>query len=68
MRWPLVGAAEAEAAPIIYVAQLFGIERDAEQIIRWLIAAMVMCCDPLSLVLVVAISARRARPWQGGTA
>jgi hypothetical protein len=58
-------AAEAEAAPIIYVAQLLGIERDAEQIIRWLIAAMVMCCDPLSLVLVVAISARRARPGGG---
>jgi hypothetical protein len=61
-------ASEAEAAPVMYVAQLFGIEGDAERIIRWLIAAMVMCCDPLALALTAAIAARRSRRWQRGAA
>jgi hypothetical protein len=52
----------------MYVAQLFGIEGDAERIIRWLIAAMVMCCDPLALALTAAIAARRSRRWQRGAA
>jgi hypothetical protein len=54
-------AAEGEAAPVQYVAQLFGIEREPETIIRWLIAAMVLCCDPLALALTAAIGARRRR-------
>jgi hypothetical protein len=48
-------AAEAEAAPIQYVAQLFGIKAGGEEVIRWLIAAMVLCCDPLAVVLAAAI-------------
>jgi hypothetical protein len=38
-----------EAAPIMYVAQLLG--RTTEQAIRWLILAIVLCCDPLAIAL-----------------
>jgi hypothetical protein len=50
-------AVEIEAAPIMYVAQLLG--GTTEQAIRWLILAMVMCCDPLAIALTAAASARR---------
>jgi hypothetical protein len=40
--------AETEAAPIRYVAELLGADADAERAIRWLIALMVLCCDPLA--------------------
>jgi hypothetical protein len=48
---------EVEAAPIRYVAQLLG--GTTEQAIRWLILAMVLCCDPLAIALTAAASARR---------
>jgi hypothetical protein len=54
-------AAEAEAAPVQYVAQLFGIKAGGEEVIRWLIAAMVACCDPLAVVLAAAIGGWRRR-------
>jgi hypothetical protein len=38
-------AVEVEAAPIMYVPQLLG--GTTEQAIRWLILAMVLCCDQL---------------------
>ncbi len=50
---------EAEAAPIRYVAELLGIDTDSEKAIRWLIALMVLCCDPLAIALTAAASARR---------
>ncbi len=50
-------AVEVEAAPIMYVAQLLG--STTEQAIRWLILAMVLCCDPLAIALTAAASARR---------
>ncbi len=53
--------AEAEAAPIRYVAELVGVGADSEQAIRWLIALMVLCCDPLAIALTAAASAGRAR-------
>jgi hypothetical protein len=31
-----------------------------EQAIRWLILAMVLCCDPLAIALTAAASARRS--------
>jgi hypothetical protein len=37
---------ETEAAPIRYVAQLLGVDTDSERAIRWLIALMVLTCDP----------------------
>ena len=51
--------AETEAAPIHYVAELLGVDTDSERAIRWLIALMVLCCDPLAIALTAA-SARRA--------
>ena len=33
---------------------------DSERAIRWLIALMVLCCDPLAIALTAAASARRA--------
>ncbi len=50
---------ETEAAPIRYVAELVGAEADSERAIRWLIALMVLCCDPLAIALTAAASARR---------
>jgi hypothetical protein len=50
---------ETEAAPIRYVAALIGTDADSEQAIRWLIALMVLCCDPLAIALMAAASARR---------
>ena len=49
--------AEMEAAPIRYVAAIFGVT-DSETAIRWLIALMVLCCDPLAIALTAAASAR----------
>src|SRR5262249_37112819 len=50
---------ETEAAPIRYVAELIGTEADSERAIRWLIALMVLCCDPLAIALTAGASARR---------
>jgi hypothetical protein len=44
---------ETEAAPIRYVAAIFGVA-DQETAIRWLIALMVLCCDPLAIALTAA--------------
>ncbi len=51
--------AETEAAPIVYVAEMLGVGGDSERAIRWLIAMMVLCCDPLAIALTAAASARR---------
>ena len=51
---------ETEAAPIRYVAELLGADTDSERAIRWLIALMVLCCDPLAILLTAAASARRS--------
>jgi hypothetical protein len=50
---------ETEAAPIRYVVELLGTDTDSEKAIRWLIALMVLCCDPLAIALTAAASARR---------
>jgi len=50
---------ETEAAPIRYVAELVGADTDSERAIRWLIALMVLCCDPLAIALTAAASAQR---------
>jgi hypothetical protein len=56
---------ETEAAPIRYVAELVGavlradLSTDSERAIRWLIALMVLCRDPLAIALTAAASARR---------
>ncbi len=51
---------ETESAPIRYVAELLGTDTDSERAIRWLIALIVMCCDPLAIALTAgAASARR---------
>lgn len=51
---------ETEAAPIRYVAELIGADTDSEPEIRWLIALMVLCCDPLAIALTAAVSARES--------
>jgi hypothetical protein len=51
---------ETEAAPIRYVAELLGTDADSERAIRWLIALMVLCCDPLAIALTAAASERRS--------
>jgi hypothetical protein len=51
-------AAALEAAPIQYVAAVFGVA-DQEEAIRWLILLMVLTCDPLAIALTAAASARR---------
>jgi hypothetical protein len=51
---------ETEAAPIRYVAELIGADTDNERAIRWLIALMVLCSDPLAIAPTGAASARRS--------
>jgi hypothetical protein len=51
---------ETEAAPIRYVAELVGADADSDRASRWLIALMVLCCDPLAIALTAAASARRS--------
>ena len=53
--------AESEAAPIMYAAEVIGVGADPERAIRWLIALLVLCLDPMALVLTASVSARRAR-------
>lgn len=50
---------ETETTPIRYVAELLGVDTDAEKAIRWLIALIVLCCDPLAIALTTAASATR---------
>jgi hypothetical protein len=52
---------ETDAAPLRYVAELFRTDTDSDSktAIRWLIAPMVLCCDPLAIALTAAASARR---------
>jgi hypothetical protein len=52
--------AESEAMPLRYAAELIGMGGDDERAIRWLIALMVLCCDPLAIALTAAVSARRS--------
>ena len=40
---------ETESAPIRYVAELLGADTDSERAIRWLIALMMLTCDPLAI-------------------
>jgi hypothetical protein len=51
---------ETDAAPIRYVAELVGADTDPEWAVRWLIALMVLCRDPLAIALTAAASARRS--------
>jgi hypothetical protein len=50
--------AETDAAPIRYVAEFVGANTDSERAIRWLIALIELCCDPLAIALTAAVSAR----------
>ena len=52
--------AEGEAMPRPYAAELIGVGGDSEKAIRWLIALMVRCCDPLAIALAAVVSARRS--------
>jgi hypothetical protein len=54
-------AQEAEAAPIKYVAELLGVQRGGEEIIRWLVAGIVAVTDPFALALSSALASRRRR-------
>jgi hypothetical protein len=48
---------EADIGPLRYAAMLLGL--DSEQALRLLILLMVLCCDPMAIVLVIAAGARR---------
>jgi len=50
---------DTEVAPIRDVAELVGADTDSERAIRWLIALVVLCCDPLAIALTAAALARR---------
>jgi hypothetical protein len=52
---------EMEAAPIRFVAEQLGLGGDQEKAIRLLILAMVLLCDPVSLVVVASVSSKRRK-------
>jgi hypothetical protein len=45
----------SETAPIRYVAELLGVDTNSERAIRWLIALMVFCRDPLAIALTAGL-------------
>jgi hypothetical protein len=47
------------AIPICHVAEPIGADTDSESAIRWLLALMVLCCDPPDKAPTAAASARR---------
>jgi hypothetical protein len=47
---------ETDAAPIRYVAELVGADTDSERAIRWLIALIVLCRDPLAILFTAVAS------------
>jgi hypothetical protein len=49
---------QIEAAPIRHVAKPIGADTDSEWAIRWLLALMLLCCDPPAIALTDAASAR----------
>jgi hypothetical protein len=49
---------EAEAVPIHHVAEPIGADTDSDWAIRWLLALMVLCCDPPAKALAAAASAQ----------
>jgi hypothetical protein len=53
--------AESAAAPIMYAAEVLGIGADPERAIRWLIALLVCCLDPMALTLTAAVNVRCGR-------
>jgi hypothetical protein len=54
-------ATEAEALPIQYVAQLFGVQAGGEEVIRWFITGLVACGDPFAIILLGVVMSRRRR-------
>ncbi len=56
---PRAADGKQRAHPIRYIAELVGADADSERIIRWLIALMVLCFEPLAIALTAAASARR---------
>jgi hypothetical protein len=54
-------AAETEAAPIQYVAQLLGVIAGGEEVFRWFLALMVMCCDPCAVAMLFTFHRLRRR-------
>jgi hypothetical protein len=48
------------ASVVRYVAELIGADTDSEWVTRWLIALMVLCCDPLPIALTAAALARQS--------
>lgn len=49
--------------PLRFAAELLGMDSDNERAIRWLIALLVCCLDPMALALTASVSARQA--WRG---
>jgi hypothetical protein len=49
---------ETEAAPIEYVAAIFGVT-DPEIAIRWLVLFITLACDPLAIALTWSVAARK---------
>jgi hypothetical protein len=47
---PRGGKAETEAAPVRYFAELVSVGTESERAIQWLIALMVLACDPLAML------------------
>jgi hypothetical protein len=61
---PKAGKSRPRPRPSRYVAELISADTDREKAIRWLIALMVLCCDPLAIALTAAASARRSNRCQ----
>jgi hypothetical protein len=57
----LVHALANEAAPLMHLAELFGIQHRGEEVLRWLIVGVVACTDPFALAMATAVASCRRR-------
>jgi hypothetical protein len=53
--------AETEAAPIQYVAQVLHVRAGGEEVIRWFILLIVLCCDPCAVAMIYTRERMRQR-------
>jgi hypothetical protein len=56
---PAIAKVRGDATALRGRIELMVVGGDSDKAIRWLIALMVLCCDPLAIALTAAASARR---------
>jgi hypothetical protein len=51
----------SKLGPLVYVAELFGMDGEDRTAVKWMIAILVLVCDPLAVLMIVAANSRMGR-------